>query len=72
MRMNVIYPSDPAADCDLVMSYAAARYLLQENLPVELPYDEGGKPIDFSIPGNPLDRHPTWRDCAARCSRRAQ
>ena len=36
----------------------------KENLPVALPYDEGGKPIDFSIPGNPLDRHPTWRDCA--------
>ncbi|TCO69602.1 leucine--tRNA ligase [Rhodovulum euryhalinum] len=36
----------------------------KENLPIELPYDEGGKPIDFSIPGNPLDRHPTWRDCA--------
>ena len=36
----------------------------KENLPVQLPYDEGGKPIDFSIPGNPLDRHPTWRDCA--------
>ncbi|WP_428512423.1 leucine--tRNA ligase [Roseovarius sp.] len=35
----------------------------KENLPVELPYDEGGTPIDFSIPGNPLDRHPTWRDC---------
>ncbi|MEM1428037.1 MAG: leucine--tRNA ligase [Pseudomonadota bacterium] len=34
----------------------------RENLPVELPYDEGNKPIDFSIPGNPLDRHPTWRD----------
>ncbi len=33
-----------------------------ENLPIELPYDEGGKPIDFSIPGNPLDRHPTWRE----------
>ncbi|WP_306112165.1 MULTISPECIES: leucine--tRNA ligase [Roseovarius] len=33
------------------------------NLPVELPYDEGGTPIDFSIPGNPLDRHPTWREC---------
>ncbi len=35
----------------------------KENLPVELPYDEGGTPIDFSIPGNPLDRHPTWREC---------
>jgi leucyl-tRNA synthetase len=34
----------------------------KENLPVELPYDEDGSPIDFSIPGNPLDRHPTWRD----------
>ena len=29
-----------------------------------LPYDENGTPIDFSFPGNPLDRHPTWRDCA--------
>ncbi|RYH09090.1 leucine--tRNA ligase [Tropicimonas sp. IMCC6043] len=34
----------------------------RENLPVELPYDEDGKPIDFSVPGNPLDRHPSWRD----------
>tara|TARA_R110002096_G_scaffold80453_6_gene188565 strand:+ start:7511 stop:10063 length:2553 start_codon:yes stop_codon:yes gene_type:complete len=30
----------------------------KENLPVELPYD-----VSFDIPGNPLDRHPTWRDC---------
>ena len=36
----------------------------KENLPIRLPYDEGGQPIDFSIPGNPLDRHPDWRDCA--------
>ncbi|MDT8327759.1 MAG: leucine--tRNA ligase, partial [Roseovarius sp.] len=35
----------------------------KENLPVQLPYDEDGTPIDFSVPGNPLDRHPTWRDC---------
>lgn len=28
----------------------------KENLPVELPYD-----VTFDIPGNPLDRHPTWR-----------
>ncbi|MEM8729413.1 MAG: leucine--tRNA ligase [Pseudomonadota bacterium] len=35
----------------------------KENLPVQLPYDDGnGKPIDFSIPGNPLDRHPNWRE----------
>ncbi|MCL1627786.1 leucine--tRNA ligase [Roseibaca sp. V10] len=33
-------------------------------LPIALPYDEDGTPIDFSTPGNPLDRHPTWRDCA--------
>jgi leucyl-tRNA synthetase len=30
----------------------------KENLPIELPYD-----VDFSTPGNPLDRHPTWRNC---------
>ncbi|WP_377509499.1 leucine--tRNA ligase [Octadecabacter sp. R77987] len=31
----------------------------KDNLPVELPYD-----VTFDIPGNPLDRHPTWRDTA--------
>jgi len=36
----------------------------KENLPIALPYDEDGTAIDFSVPGNPLDRHPTWRDCA--------
>ena len=30
----------------------------KENLPVELPDD-----VSFDAPGNPLDRHPTWRDC---------
>ena len=30
----------------------------KENLPIELPDD-----VTFDIPGNPLDRHPTWRDC---------
>ncbi|MEP1207087.1 MAG: leucine--tRNA ligase [Rhizobiaceae bacterium] len=29
----------------------------EENLPVVLPED-----VTFDIPGNPLDRHPTWRD----------
>ena len=29
----------------------------KENLPVELPYD-----VSFDKPGNPLDRHPTWRN----------
>jgi leucyl-tRNA synthetase len=31
----------------------------KENLPVQLPDD-----VTFDKPGNPLDRHPTWRDCA--------
>ncbi len=29
------------------------------NLPVRLPDD-----VTFDLPGNPLDRHPTWRNCA--------
>ncbi len=31
----------------------------KENLPVRLPDD-----VSFDVPGNPLDRHPTWRDAA--------
>ncbi len=31
----------------------------KENLPVRLPDD-----VTFDVPGNPLDRHPTWRDCS--------
>jgi leucyl-tRNA synthetase len=35
----------------------------KENLPIELPRD-----VSFDIPGNPLDRHSTWRDCTCpRC-----
>ena len=35
----------------------------KENLPVALPDD-----VDFDRPGNPLDRHPTWRHCdCPRC-----
>ena len=30
----------------------------KENLPIILPDD-----VTFDIPGNPLDRHPTWRKC---------
>ena len=30
----------------------------KENLPVRLPDD-----VTFDNPGNPLDRHPTWRNC---------
>ncbi|MGB0498263.1 MAG: leucine--tRNA ligase [Rubricella sp.] len=40
----------------------------KENLPIELPMD-----ADFSRPGNPLDWHPTWRDCACpSCGEPAQ
>src|SRR5690606_1903843 len=40
----------------------------RKQLPVELPED-----IDFSSPGNPLDRHPTWKhvDCP-QCGRPAR
>ncbi|MEE9454366.1 MAG: leucine--tRNA ligase [Paracoccaceae bacterium] len=31
----------------------------KENLPIILPED-----VSFDKPGNPLDRHPTWRNCA--------
>jgi leucyl-tRNA synthetase len=31
----------------------------KENLPVRLPDD-----VTFDVPGNPLDRHPTWAHCA--------
>ncbi len=31
----------------------------KENLPIRLPDD-----VSFDVPGNPLDRHPAWRDCA--------
>ncbi len=31
----------------------------KQNLPIELPDD-----VSFDLPGNPLNRHPTWRDCA--------
>ena len=34
----------------------------KSNLPIALPYDEDGTPIDFNVPGNALDRHPSWRD----------
>ncbi|SEV90180.1 leucyl-tRNA synthetase [Aliiroseovarius sediminilitoris] len=40
----------------------------KENLPVKLPED-----VTFDVPGNPLDRHPTWRDCACpSCGKPAQ
>ncbi len=49
----------PVVHCDQCGTVSEKK----DNLPIELPYDDGnGKPIDFSIPGNPLDRHPSWRD----------
>ncbi len=40
----------------------------KENLPVELPDD-----VTFDVPGNPLDRHPTWRDTPCpSCGKPAQ
>ncbi|MHA6265623.1 leucine--tRNA ligase [Aliiroseovarius sp. CAU 1755] len=40
----------------------------KENLPVKLPED-----VTFDVPGNPLDRHPTWRDCKCpSCGKPAQ
>ncbi len=40
----------------------------KENLPVRLPDD-----VTFDKPGNPLDRHPTWRDCACpKCGGKAR
>ncbi|NNF24421.1 MAG: leucine--tRNA ligase [Rhodobacteraceae bacterium] len=40
----------------------------KENLPVELPDD-----VSFDKPGNPLDRHPNWRDVACpSCGQPAQ
>ncbi len=40
----------------------------KENLPVRLPDD-----VTFDKPGNPLDRHPTWRDVACpNCNRPAR
>jgi leucyl-tRNA synthetase len=45
----------PVVHCDACGVVPEAK----KNLPVELPYD-----VTFDIPGNPLDRHPTWRNCA--------
>ncbi|WP_316858376.1 leucine--tRNA ligase [uncultured Cohaesibacter sp.] len=40
----------------------------KENLPIKLPDD-----INFDKPGNPLDRHPTWRNCTCpKCGKPAR
>ncbi|RJE83488.1 leucine--tRNA ligase [Paracoccus onubensis] len=43
----------PVVHCDTCGTVPEAK----ENLPVLLPQD-----VSFDQPGNPLDRHPTWRD----------
>lgn len=43
----------PVVHCDSCGVVAEKK----ENLPIELPKD-----VSFDKPGNPLDRHPTWRD----------
>ncbi|MEM9524566.1 MAG: leucine--tRNA ligase [Pseudomonadota bacterium] len=43
----------PVVHCDICGIVPEKR----ENLPVRLPDD-----VSFGRPGNPLDRHPTWRD----------
>ena len=43
----------PVVHCDACGVVAEKK----ENLPIELPYD-----VSFDQPGNPLDRHPTWRN----------
>ncbi|PKQ13768.1 MAG: leucine--tRNA ligase [Alphaproteobacteria bacterium HGW-Alphaproteobacteria-1] len=49
----------PVVHCDTCGVVPEAK----ENLPIRLPDD-----VTFDQPGNPLDRHPTWRDCACpRC-----
>jgi leucyl-tRNA synthetase len=45
----------PVVHCDACGVVPEAK----ANLPVRLPDD-----VTFDIPGNPLDRHPTWRDVA--------
>ena len=40
----------------------------KENLPIRLPDD-----VTFDVPGNPLDRHPAWRNCACpACGKEAR
>ncbi len=45
----------PVVHCDTCGVVPEAK----ENLPIELPKD-----VSFDQPGNPLDRHPTWRNCS--------
>jgi leucyl-tRNA synthetase len=57
--------------CPIPVIHCATCGVVAENkanLPVKLPDD-----VTFDIPGNPLDRHPTWRDCACpKCGAKAR
>jgi leucyl-tRNA synthetase len=57
--------------CPIPVIHCAACGVVPEDkakLPIELPYD-----VSFDIPGNPLDRHPTWRDCTCpKCGAKAR
>lgn len=54
----------PIVHCETCGAVPEAK----ENLPIKLPDD-----VSFDIPGNPLDRHPTWRDCTCpKCGADAQ
>jgi leucyl-tRNA synthetase len=48
--------ADPFVHCEVCGVVPVPK----KHLPVTLPED-----VDFSVPGNPLDRHPTWKhvDC---------
>ncbi|MEM9797243.1 MAG: leucine--tRNA ligase [Pseudomonadota bacterium] len=54
----------PVVHCDTCGVVPEKR----ENLPVKLPDD-----VTFDVPGNPLDRHPTWRDVPCpKCGKAAK
>ncbi len=44
----------PVVHCDACGIVPVPR----QDLPIELPFD-----VTFDKPGNPLDRHPTWKNC---------
>ena len=54
----------PVVHCDKCGTVPEAK----ENLPVLLPRD-----VSFDVPGNPLDRHPTWRQATCpKCGGQAR
>ena len=53
-------PGHPLQDCGVVP-------VSEKDLPIKLPED-----ATFDKPGNPLDRHPTWKNCACpKCEKPA-